>query len=445
MTMKPRNTFLPHLSRREMILGLVAVATGGGAVKAATPRPFSFQPYLRVPRTLNVHEVRVRGGNVTLSAGDPRRPATPFTFDWGDGTRTEGFFPATHVYEAVNRNYEATVTAHYGTFHQTVPVRVRFIAEKASFTRDPKTPKSVQVARQRVALVSTTPLYEPPADLVGFDDKALAMPRELLEYLLDVAHAILLDLCNHDIDPAVGLEQVILGAPSFGGGFSLWYTKPMSLGASPVFLSQCTGLSPLLHEVAHNLTLNFPAKFRFGGKIDGPMSTIISETLAQILGHAAAWEILNRPGRYGLPAWLCDELENSVVNSFGILVNLYLGYVAGRCPYATVQRSGAQGSDPTVGTFMTAAYQFFRYAEVLGTYREPVKRMMKLLQTFREDDRRRYQEPNNERFRATFVVAALSYGLQRDLRADFRALRFPVDDALFAEMLGRTPGRPATP
>ena len=57
----------------------------------------------------------VRGATATLNGGDSRRPATPFTFDWGDGSRSEGFFPVAHTYTDTRRNYTVTTTAHYPT------------------------------------------------------------------------------------------------------------------------------------------------------------------------------------------------------------------------------------------------------------------------------------------------------------------------------------------
>jgi hypothetical protein len=39
------------------------------------------------------------------------------------------------------------------------------------------------------------------------------------------------------------------------------------------------------------------------------------------------------------------------------------------------------------------------------------------------------------------MVAALSYGFNTDVRPTFRHLRFPVDDSIYRELIGRMPGR----
>jgi hypothetical protein len=63
--------------------------------------------------------------------------------------------------------------------------------------------------------------------------------------------------------------------------------------------------------------------------------------------------------------------------------------------------------------------------------------MMRLLQTFNASDHARYQRPDEDAFRATFMVAAMSYGFDRDLRQRFRDLAFAIDDAVYDEMMAR--------
>jgi len=70
-------------------------------------------------------------------------------------------------------------------------------------------------------------------------------------------------------------------------------------------------------------------------------------------------------------------------------------------------------------------------------YRGPTKRLMRLLHTFCEKDRRRFQEQENEPFRATLLVAALCYAFDTDLRAGFRQINFPVSDAVYQELMAR--------
>ncbi|MBM3496625.1 MAG: hypothetical protein FJX72_20240 [Armatimonadetes bacterium] len=306
----------------------------------------------------------------------------------------------------------------------------------SAYRRDPSISKRIRIASAPVALGTTMPGYRPPSDLRGFADADLAVPRDALEYALDVGHAIQMDLCNGDVDRAGGLDQVVLNQPTFGGAFSLWFTRPVAMGANPAYLGSLSGLSSLYHEMGHNLTLNSPARYRFGGKTDGPMSTVVSETPAQVMQHATAWLILNHPERYGLGEGLTGGLERSAKGSFAVTARAYRDYVAQGCPFATRQEPGSK-QDRTFGTFMALAYVFVEGAEQAGDLRMPVKRMMRLLQTFNEQDHRRYQVRDNDAFRATFMVAAMSHGLKRDLRPRFRELRFAIDDTVYQELTSR--------
>ena len=59
--------------------------------------------------------------------------------------------------------------------------------------------------------------------------------------------------------------------------------------------------------------------------------------------------------------------------------------------------------------------------------------------TFNERDHQRFQARETEAFRGTLMVAALSYGFNTDVRPTFRRLRFPVDDSIYRELIGRMP------
>ena len=276
---------------------------------------------------------------------------------------------------------------------------------------------------------------------MGFADADLALPRELIEYVLDIGHSLQMDFCNRDVDARGGLEQVVLSQPGFGGACSLWFTKPVCTAANPTYLSDPSGISSLFHEMGHNITLNSPARYRFGGKTDGPMSTIVSETLAQIMQHATAYELLNRPGQYGLPVDATEAIRRSAQDAFGVTSRAYREYLAKGCPYSTVQTGRSGEPDRTFGTFMAVAYEFVRMADEQHDFRKPLQRMMALLQTFNERDHRRFQAHDSEAFRGTLMVAAISYGFNADVRPAFGRLRFPVDDGIYRELIGRMPGR----
>jgi hypothetical protein len=89
-----------------------------------------------------------------------------------------------------------------------------------------------------------------------------------------------------------------------------------------------------------------------------------------------------------------------------------------------------------------------------GTDTRPAtRRLMFFLQHWSRDWQARFSPRQNsltaETFRATLMIAAISYGTGRDLRPTFRTLKFPVDDALYDELtatVGAYPGsRPRSP
>jgi hypothetical protein len=403
---------------------------------------FSFAPHLDLDppastRTLCVGSAVISGRTVQLNGADSARPTRPFVFEWGDGETTEDWFPATHTYARADRNYVIEVTARYPAGTDTVTADARFVSPRCDFNRIPTVPRRVFIPSEAVRLGSTMPGYRPPPDVACFEDADLqGLPREVIEYLLDIGHYIQMDLCNGDVTVKAATRQVVLKQTQFGGCASLWFTDPVSFACHPSYLSGEVDFSSLLHELAHNLTLNSPAGFRFGGKTDGPMNTIVSETLAQIFQHATIYRILNSKGRFGLSDELCRRLRVSGINSIGVVREAYRAFLADPSQYTTYNDPATQ-KDDTFNTFMTVAYVFCELAEKRGDYRTPLKHTMRLMQTFCPADHQRFQQRENEAFRASFLVAALSYGFSTDLRPRFRKLNFPVSNEIHAEFLAR--------
>jgi len=95
--------------------------------------------------TLTAHVQRIdqATGAVAINGADTRWPTTPFRIDWGDRTTSQNFFPATHIYTDLRRNYTVTITATYpdGTT-QTVSVPVNFLEPK------PEAPAPATKSRQ---------------------------------------------------------------------------------------------------------------------------------------------------------------------------------------------------------------------------------------------------------------------------------------------------------
>jgi hypothetical protein len=85
-----------------------------------------------------------------------------------------------------------------------VHVTASFVRPTYAFERDAAIPRRVTVAAAPVRLESTMPGYEPPIGLLGFADADLSLPRDLIEYVLDIGHALQMDFCNRDVDTQGG-------------------------------------------------------------------------------------------------------------------------------------------------------------------------------------------------------------------------------------------------
>jgi uncharacterized protein (TIGR03437 family) len=93
---------------------------------------------------------------------------------------------------------------------------------------------------------------------------------------------------------------------------------------------------------------------------------------------------------------------------------------------------------------MTLGYVFLREANPADPdgYRFPVKRLMEFLQLWNPAWQSSYSPQSNspaaEVFRSTMLVAAISHGLQTDMRGVFTQLRFPLDENAWNSMNGTT-------
>ncbi len=138
------------------------------------------------------------------------------------------------------------------------------------------------------------------------------------------------------------------------------------------------------------------------------------------------------------------EIEQNAIQSMWIVRQSYETYIGSGMRFSSWNDPATQ-TEETFNTFMTIAYVFFVHAENSGLgYEIPLKRMMRLLQTFGDSDRERYSQFSNtpaaETFRSTLFVAALSCAFGEDLRAEFRNLNFPVNDEIYDELLNRVTG-----
>jgi hypothetical protein len=103
--------------------GLALAFLVGGCV---APDPRAESP-ADATLSASVQTLDANSGAVMLNGVDLRRPSTPFRFEWGDGTSSQNFFPASHAYVNLKRNYVVKITAVYedGTT-QTITVPVLF-------------------------------------------------------------------------------------------------------------------------------------------------------------------------------------------------------------------------------------------------------------------------------------------------------------------------------
>jgi hypothetical protein len=393
--------------------------------------------------TVQLASINARTGEVTLSGVDTRSPTVPFTWDWDDGKVTTGWFPQSHTYLDRTRNYIVKVTSHYsGGETGSAEALVRFVGPAITPTPLPLA-VAVSIPNNAVDLTSRMPGYGIPS-LTYFDDSFfVVISRANVEYVLTAAASIQKDCANDNVYLIDGsFRQVVLRDPQFGGMYSLWYTSPVALAAGDSMWQGSIPWSSIFHEMGHDMTLNSPSDYFYGGKTDGNGNAIFSESMAQIYQHATAYELINNAGTYGLGNDIVFEIKQSAIQSMRGVRGAYEDYVSSGMAFSS-WNDPATPTDETFRTFMTIAYRFFVHAENSGLgYRVPLKRMMSLLQKFRETDRERYSQysnsPTAETFRATLMVAALSYGFGEDLRTEFRDLKFPISDGIFNELIQRT-------
>ncbi len=409
-----------------------ALATVLGCAGAAAASPaYSLREALTRESSLSLVPVVHEGLSVTIDGYDGRRPGTPFTFDWGDGMREESFFVAEHTYAEGTGVARITVTAHYddgttGEAGATLPLR-------PAVTYQRRVPRAVALLLPD-SPATVAPAVEPGGPRLGaFPAEVFtAIPPDAIEYVLDVAHAIQIDLCNGDVAPRARTRQVVARSEE-GYGCSLWFLEPATVACATKMVGPSPDWSSLFHEMGHNVTLNTPAACHLGGKTDGPMSAIASESLAQILQHATAALLCADAERTGLSPDLRDLIWACALRTTVPLVEGARRYEReGMCFRS--RDLPETPTDETLPSFMHLGREFLLLADETGEIRLATKRLMAAVETWSPADTERWQQPENEVFRATFLVAAMSHGVGRDLREHFRARGYPVDDTLYGEL-----------
>ena len=387
---------------------------------------------------MNTGAVRINGVAMDLAA----QPV----WDFGDGTVVGSWFPAEHTYPSTASNYVVKVTGFFsdGASNST-ELLVRF-APPAIAAVTLAEDLRVTVPADDVSLVSRMPGFGFSPSLGHFDDSFFSpsLPRDAVEYVLTVAATVQWDLINSNVFLVDDrFQQAVLRDPDAGGMYSIWYSSPVAFGSGDYGFQGTPQYSSFFHEMGHNFTLNFPAACLYGETIGGHANAIYSETLAQIFQHATAYEIMNHPAEYGLPPDLVFDIRQSARSSIGLVRAAYERYLGSGTAFFS-WNDPATPDDETFDTFMTIAYEFFAHAEKAGRgYAAPARRLMRLLGVFNEDLSQRYEPQSNspaaDAFRATLLVTALSYAFESDLRAEFRELGFPIDDAVYDELMSLGP------
>jgi len=173
------------------------------------------------PSTLSVFIQSIDPGTgiVNANGGDSRMPTTPFTWDWGDGNVTQGFFPQQHTYGDTTRNYIITVTAHYsGGGMDSVEILVLFQAPPISPVLFPSDIQ-VTIPANDIVLGSHVSGFIPPTLSHFADSNFGVVPRSTIEYVATVAASIEKDFVNGNVAVVGGgFQQVLLRDPALSGG-----------------------------------------------------------------------------------------------------------------------------------------------------------------------------------------------------------------------------------
>ncbi len=410
---------------------------------APTTNVFNFQSAIFCPYqslSLGVVSINSTGGAVTINGVDTRQPGTPFQWQWGDGSTTRGFFPQSHTYTSVTSNYVVTLTAFYSEgstgMAQTI---VWFTAPKLQPVPLPADtavtiPTSVETILSRNGYGFSSTLTNFTATNFG------VIPQTTIQYVLTTAAAMERDFVNEDyVLVNDQFQEVVMCDPAFGGFYSLWYASPVAFA-----IGGANGLSGgipwvyCFNEMGKNFTLNSPASYCYGGKIDGDANAIISESLGGIFEIATAYELMNHGVELGLSSDLVADIHNSSLAGMSAVVANYNNYTNTGSVFHS-WNNGTVSPDVTIDTFSTISYKFFQHAEENGQgYRVPLKRLMQALELFNSNWLSSFDPsedtPAADSFRATLWVAALSYAFQTDLRGEFESLNFPVSDATYESL-----------
>ncbi len=390
--------------------------------------------------SLNIQATNPTTGAVTINGIDTRPLASPFLWKWGDGSVSSGYFPQSHTYAYRGKNYVVNVVSSYaGGGTDSLDIAVWFVPP--AFT--PVTiPAALAVTISETVPGMTTRLYTPPASITAFTRSMIPdAVRPASSYFLSLGAMIEHELVNGDVYYANGsCTQVLLRDTTVvSGGYAMWCTSPMVVCLGDRARNQFE-YATCLTGMGFNFALNSPAKYYYGGRIDGNANAIFTESVGEILSVAAGYEIINNYKTYGLSSEMMVDIKANMAASVMYYRSLYDRYLAGGKKFSS-WNNPASDTDETMGTFTALTLKFLEKAENSGQgYKGPVRRFFKLLQGFNSDWEQRYDRTHNtpaaDTFRATLMTAALSYAFQSDMRGELRNLNFPISDKVYNELYG---------
>jgi len=429
-----------HILHRTSLFCLLVLVSSRSLAQTAM---FDYKRYVTgTPATLSLNfpTTNTATGAVTINGGDTRPLAAPFQWTWGDGSVTNGYFPQSHTYADRGRNYVVKVTSSYaGGGKDSLDVAVWFVPPAIT----PITiPAALAVTIPETVPGITTRLYTPPAWMTAYTKSMVSdAVRPAYSYVLRLGAMIEYELVNGDVYNANGsYAQVVLRDTTVAsGGYAMWCTNPMlvCLGDRARYQFE---YATCFTGMGFNFALNSPAKYYYGGRIDGNANAIFTETVGEILSVSAGYEIINNYKAYGLPPEVMVNITSSMAGSVMYYRSLYDRYLAGGKKFSS-WNNPASDTDETMGTFTALTFKFLEKAESSGQgYKAPVRRLFKLLQGFNPEWEQRYDRTRNtpaaDTFRATLMTAALSYAFQSDMRGEFRSLNFPISDRIYNELYG---------
>jgi uncharacterized protein (TIGR03437 family) len=422
---------------------VVAVCLLSASRALAAAGTFGYGSLLSAPLTLGAFVQSIAAnGTVVVNGGDSEQPSTPFKFSWGDGSSTTGFFGQQHTYANTGQNYVVTITAYENSgATQQIQIPVFFVGPSIS---PQATPQAVtfDIPSHPIQFGTHYSSYALPSGETVFPDGAFTpYSRGNLEYLLTQAAAIAEDFANDNVYLLNGIFDIeMIENVSFGGGYCFWFTTPMSVGYGSDIFSPAVQWYVVFNEIGKDTALNTPTSLPFGGNTDGNASQIYSETMGDIFSYAIGYELVNNATSYGIGNDVVVDMSNDLLAGAADLKGQSDAYVAAGAPFSSWEPDGVPCA--------TLAWKFIEHAELQGLgYRTPTKRLMRLLQMFNPSMLASYDPQHNTQagatYRSTLMVTALSYAFSEDLRSEFRALNFPIDDAVYAQLYNQA-GQPAS-